>query len=64
MAFNHFLVFSQLVSHGGQPCSIFSVYVMSHKGKATSDINYNPEDGPKAYNSMLSTADLASTPQW
>jgi hypothetical protein len=22
---------------------------MSHKGKATSDINYNPEDGPEAY---------------
>jgi hypothetical protein len=23
---------------------------MSHKGKATSDINYNPEDGLEAYN--------------
>jgi hypothetical protein len=23
---------------------------MSHKGKAASDINYNPEDGPEAYN--------------
>ena len=22
---------------------------MSHKGKATSDVNYNPEDGPEAY---------------
>ena len=22
---------------------------MAHKGKATSDIDYNPEDGPKAY---------------
>jgi hypothetical protein len=22
---------------------------MAHKGKATSDIPYNPEDGPKAY---------------
>ena len=23
---------------------------MSHKGKATSDVNYNPKDGPEAYN--------------
>ena len=23
---------------------------MSHKAKATSDVNYNPEDGPEAYN--------------
>jgi hypothetical protein len=23
---------------------------MAHKGKATSDITYNPEDGPEAYN--------------
>jgi hypothetical protein len=22
---------------------------MAHKGKATSDVNYNPEDGPEAY---------------
>jgi hypothetical protein len=22
---------------------------MAHKGKATSDVTYNPEDGPKAY---------------
>jgi hypothetical protein len=22
---------------------------LSHKGKATSDVNYNPEDGPEAY---------------
>ena len=23
---------------------------MAHKGKATSDVDYNPEDGPEAYN--------------
>jgi hypothetical protein len=23
---------------------------MAHKGKATSDITYNPDDGPEAYN--------------
>ena len=37
------------MSHGGQPCSIFKAFAMAHKGKATSDIDYNPEDGPEAY---------------
>jgi hypothetical protein len=23
---------------------------MAHKGKATSDVTYNPDDGPEAYN--------------
>jgi hypothetical protein len=44
------LVFLQSVSHGGQPCSIFSAYAMAHKVKATSDVTYNPDDGPEAYN--------------
>jgi hypothetical protein len=44
------LVFLQSASHGGQPCSIFSAYAMAHKGKATSDVTYNPDDGPEAYN--------------
>eukprot|EP00267_Zea_mays_P045464 XP_020397754.1 uncharacterized protein LOC109941377 [Zea mays] len=39
-------------SHGGQPCSIFSTYAMAHKGKATSDVTYNPDDGPEAYNNL------------
>jgi hypothetical protein len=26
---------------------------MAHKGKATSDVNYNPEDGPKAYSNPV-----------
>jgi hypothetical protein len=43
------LVFSQSALHGGQPCSIFSMYAMAHKGKATSNVTYNPEDGPEAY---------------
>jgi hypothetical protein len=25
-------------------------YVMTHKGKATSDVSYNSEDPPEAYN--------------
>ncbi|KAL5647691.1 hypothetical protein ACJX0J_042046, partial [Zea mays] len=36
-------------SHGGRPCSIFSAYAMAHKGKATSDVTYNLDDGPEAY---------------
>jgi hypothetical protein len=44
------LVFLQSASHGGQPCSIFSAYAMAHNGKATSDVTYNPDDGPEAYN--------------
>jgi len=43
------LVFSQSSSHGGQPCSVFKAYALAHKGKATSDVNYNPEDGLEAY---------------
>jgi hypothetical protein len=26
---------------------------MSHKGKATSDVDYNPEDGPEAYSNLM-----------
>jgi hypothetical protein len=29
------------------------MYAMAHKGKATSDITYNLEDGPKAYSNPL-----------
>ncbi|KAL5647207.1 hypothetical protein ACJX0J_041562, partial [Zea mays] len=36
-------------AHGGAPCSTFSAYAMAHKGKATSDVTYNPDDGPEAY---------------
>jgi hypothetical protein len=37
------------MSHGGQSCSIFSAYAMAQKGKATSHVTYNPDDGPEAY---------------
>jgi hypothetical protein len=50
MIADYLVVVSQPVSHGGQPCSIFSAYAMAHKGKATSDVSYNPNNGPKAYN--------------
>jgi hypothetical protein len=26
---------------------------MAHKGKTTSDVTYNPEDGPDAYNNLV-----------
>jgi hypothetical protein len=46
---NNLSGFSQSSSHGGQSCNRFKGYALSHKGKATSDVQYNPEDGPEAY---------------
>jgi hypothetical protein len=39
----------QSASHGGRPCSTFSAYATAYKGKATSDVTYNPDDEPEAY---------------
>ncbi|KAK3124641.1 hypothetical protein QOZ80_7BG0589810 [Eleusine coracana subsp. coracana] len=36
-------------SHGGQACGQFKAWAMAHKGKATFDVNYNPEDLLEAY---------------
>ncbi|TVU24501.1 hypothetical protein EJB05_26943, partial [Eragrostis curvula] len=33
-------------AHGGQPCSQFKAFALAHKGKATSDVDFNPEDPP------------------
>ncbi|GJM95836.1 hypothetical protein PR202_ga12615 [Eleusine coracana subsp. coracana] len=41
---------SKSTSHGGQPINTFQAFALSHKGKATSDVQYNPEDPPKTYN--------------
>ena len=38
------------MAHGGEPCSQFMAYALAHKGKAMSDVDYNPKDGPEAYN--------------
>ena len=43
------LVFSQSASRGGQSCSIFKAFAMAHKGKATSNVDYNLENSPSAY---------------
>src|SRR6185312_882801 len=45
---NH-LPFSQSAAHGGAPCSQVQAYYLAHKGKATSDVTFNPQDPPEAY---------------
>ena len=47
---NHFAFLPQSSSHDGQSCSHFKAWVLSKKGKATANIDFNPEDPPKAYN--------------
>jgi hypothetical protein len=42
----------QSASHGGQAYSIFLAYAMAHKGKATSNVTYNPDDGPETYSNL------------
>jgi len=36
-------------AHGGQPCSLFTAYGMSHKGPASSDVSFSVDDPPQAY---------------
>lgn len=43
------LLLSQSASHGGQPCPQFKAYALAHKGKETSDVDYNPEDPSLSY---------------
>ncbi|TVU17947.1 hypothetical protein EJB05_34009, partial [Eragrostis curvula] len=33
----------------GEPINTFEAFALSHKGKATAEIHYNPEDPPEAY---------------
>ena len=46
---NHFVFLPQSSSHDGQPCSQFKAWVLSKKGKATTNIDFNPVDPPEAY---------------
>ena len=39
----------QSESHEDQECNDFQAYCMAHKGRATSDVSYNPADPPEAY---------------
>jgi hypothetical protein len=42
----------QSQAHDGQECNIFTAYALSKKGKATSNVTYNPpEDGADSYSS-------------
>ena len=41
--------FPQSGAHGGQPCPPIVAYALAHKGKATSDVTFNPEDPPESY---------------
>ena len=43
------MFFPQSAAHGGQPCNEFMGFALAHKGKATSDIQYDPADPPQAY---------------
>ena len=43
------LISWQSESHLGQSCNVFSAYAMSHMGRATSDVAYNPAAPPEAY---------------
>lgn len=54
------LFLSQSASHGGQHVTTFQAYAMSHKGKATSDVQYNPEDPPSAYSNPSAYSRLSS----
>lgn len=39
----------QSASHDGRPCSQLKAWVLSKKGKATADIDFNPDDPSEAY---------------
>ncbi|TVU17445.1 hypothetical protein EJB05_33483, partial [Eragrostis curvula] len=46
--------------HGGEPINTFEAYALSHKGKATANIQYNPDDPPKAYSNPSVHSRLSS----
>jgi hypothetical protein len=44
-----FLFFLQSTSYGGQPCSQLKAWALAQKGKATSNVDYSPEDPASAF---------------
>jgi hypothetical protein len=67
------LSFSQSTSHGGQSLSTFMAYGLARKGKATSNVTFNPDDPPESYSnpsvhtrvsSYASEARSVHTPNW
>ncbi|TVU49777.1 hypothetical protein EJB05_01113, partial [Eragrostis curvula] len=47
-------------AHGGEPINTFEAFALSHKGKATAEIHYNPEDPPEAYSNPTAYSRLSS----
>ncbi|CAN6238247.1 unnamed protein product [Urochloa humidicola] len=47
-------------SHEGQELSKFQAWALSHKGKATSDVQYNANDPPEAYSNATIFSRLSS----
>ncbi|CAO1940407.1 unnamed protein product, partial [Urochloa humidicola] len=50
----------QSATHGGETLSEFQAIALSHMGKASSDIRYNPEAGPEAYSNPMAHTRLAT----
>ena len=61
---HHLVCFLQSSSHGGQPCNIFKAFALSHKGKATSDVQYNSKDALRPTTTRPSIAASRSTHRW
>jgi len=54
------LLFSLLDAHGGQECPPLQAYALAHKGRASSsDVTFNPEDPPEAYNNASTHSRLS-----
>ncbi|TVT99433.1 hypothetical protein EJB05_55205, partial [Eragrostis curvula] len=47
-------------AHGGQPINTFEAFALSHKGKVSAAIHYNPEDPPEAYSNPTAYSRLSS----
>ena len=43
------MFFSQSAAHQNQPCGELKSWVLAHKGKATDNINWNPDDPAESF---------------
>ncbi|TVU45808.1 hypothetical protein EJB05_05311 [Eragrostis curvula] len=50
----------QALHHGGEEINTFEAFALSHKGKATAEIHYNPEDPPEVYSNPRAYSRLSS----
>ena len=58
------LISWQSESHSGQSCNDFTAYAMSHMGRVTSDVAYNPAAPPEAYTNPASRCASLRTRRW